>query len=107
MRLYEQAIRSARENGFVQNEGLAHEVAARFYAARGVETIAHAYLRNARYCYLRWGALGKVRQLDGFTRNWRGSGSLRRRHRPPVEQLDVRASSRHLKLCRARSTCRS
>ena len=64
MRLYEQAIQSAREYGFVQNEGLAHEVAARFYAARGFETIAHAYLRNARYCYLRWGALGKVRQLE-------------------------------------------
>ena len=24
----------------------------------------HTYLRNARYCYLRWGADGKVRQLD-------------------------------------------
>lgn len=64
MRLYEQAIRSARDHGFVQNEGLAHEIAARFYAARGFETIAHTYLRNARYCYLRWGATGKVRQLD-------------------------------------------
>ena len=64
MRLYEQAIRSAREHGFVQNEGLAHEVAARFYAARGFETFADAYLRNARDCYLRWGADGKVRQLD-------------------------------------------
>ena len=64
MRLYEQAIQSARENGFVQNEGLAHEVAARFYAAHGFETIATAYLRNARDCYLRWGAEGKVRQLD-------------------------------------------
>ena len=48
MRLYERAIRSARENGFVQNEGLAHEVAARFYAARGIETTAHLHLRNAR-----------------------------------------------------------
>jgi PAS domain S-box-containing protein len=64
MRLYEQAVQLAREHGFVQNEGLAHEVAARFYAARGVETIAHTYLRNARYCYLRWGAEGKVRQLE-------------------------------------------
>ena len=64
MRLYEQAIRSAREHGFVQNEGLANELAARFYAARGFETIAHAYLRDARHCYLRWGADGKVRQLD-------------------------------------------
>jgi PAS domain S-box-containing protein len=64
MRRYEQAIQSARENGFVQNEGLAHEVAARFYAARGFDTIAQAYLREARRCYLRWGAFGKVRQLE-------------------------------------------
>ena len=63
-RLYEEAIRSARENDFVHNEALAHELAARFYAARGFETISHAYLRNARYGYLRWGADGKVRQLD-------------------------------------------
>src|SRR5712672_2317469 len=56
MRLYEHAIRSASENGFVQNEGLAHEVAARFHAAHGFETIANAYLRSARSCYLHWGA---------------------------------------------------
>jgi PAS domain S-box-containing protein len=64
MRLYEHAIRAAREQGFVQNEALASEVAARFYSACGSETSANAYLRNARYCYLRWGAEGKVRQLD-------------------------------------------
>ena len=63
-RLYEEAIRLARENAFIHNEALANELAARFYAARGFETIAQAYLRNARYCYLRWGADGKVRQLD-------------------------------------------
>jgi hypothetical protein len=39
MRLYEQAIHFAREHGFVQNEAVAHEVAARFYAARGVESV--------------------------------------------------------------------
>src|SRR6202035_1156923 len=64
MGLYEQAIGSARTNGFVHNEALAHELAARFYAARGFETIAHAYMRNAWHCYLRWGATGKVRQLE-------------------------------------------
>ena len=64
MQLYEQSIQSARENGFVQNEALASEVAACFYATRGFETIAHTYLRNARSCYDRWGALGKVKQLD-------------------------------------------
>ena len=46
MRLYEKAIRSARANGFVHNEALAYELAARFYAARGFETIAQAYVRT-------------------------------------------------------------
>jgi PAS domain S-box-containing protein len=64
--LYEESIRLAREHGFVQNEGIASELATRFYTARGFGTIAQAYLRNARYCYLRWGADGKVRQLDEF-----------------------------------------
>jgi PAS domain S-box-containing protein len=63
-RLYEQAIRSARQQGFIQNEGLAYELAARFQAARGFEAYANLYLRNARHCYRRWGADGKVRQLD-------------------------------------------
>ncbi|MGF6724559.1 putative ATPase/signal transduction histidine kinase/GAF domain-containing protein [Paraburkholderia sp. GAS41] len=64
MRAYEEAIRSAREHGFIQNEGIAHELAARFYLARGYDTIADTYLRNARSCYERWGADGKVRQLE-------------------------------------------
>jgi PAS domain S-box-containing protein len=63
-RLYEQAIRSARANGFVHNEALACETAARFYAARGFEDFAELYLVRARDGYLRWGADGKVRQLE-------------------------------------------
>ncbi|MEA2849684.1 MAG: hypothetical protein QOG78_4965, partial [Rhodospirillaceae bacterium] len=45
MRLYEQAIRSARASGFVHNEALAFELAARFYAARGFDKIARVYLQ--------------------------------------------------------------
>src|SRR5258707_10494520 len=63
-RLYEQAIGSARANGFIHNEALAYELAARFYAARGFEEFARVYLRRAREGYLRWGAVGKVRQLE-------------------------------------------
>ena len=64
MNLYEKAIRSAQVNGFVHNEALANELAASFYAARDFQQIAQLYLRNARDAYLRWGADGKVRQLD-------------------------------------------
>ena len=62
--LYEKAIRSASAHGFVHNEAFANELAGRFYAARGFERVATTYLREARYGYLRWGAHGKVRQLD-------------------------------------------
>jgi predicted ATPase/signal transduction histidine kinase len=65
LRLYEEAIHLARRNGFVQYEGLASEVAAKFYLAHNLDTAGHAHLRNARNCYDRWGAHGKVRQLDG------------------------------------------
>ncbi len=92
MRLYEQAIKSAREHGFVQNEGLAHEVAAGFYAARGVESVAYSHLRNARDCYLRWGALGKVQQLDQRHPGLReevAASAPSATLSAPVEQLDV------------------
>jgi PAS domain S-box-containing protein len=64
LRLYEEAIHLARENGFVQNEGLAHELAALYCLAHGLETAGYAHLRNASNCYHRWGAFGKVKQLD-------------------------------------------
>ncbi len=62
--LYEGAIRSASDNGLTHCEAVAYECAAQFYSARGLEKIAHVYLRDGRGCYLRWGAQAKVRQLE-------------------------------------------
>ena len=92
MRLYEQAIRSAHTNGFVHNEALANELAARFYAARGFEKIAHAYLRDARYCYLRWGAAGKVQQLNELYPHFKEEESA------PGPTSTIGASVEHLDL---------
>ncbi|XYH93660.1 AAA family ATPase [Sorangium sp. So ce1128] len=64
MRLYEQAIRAAHDGGFVHLEALANELAGRFYMGRGLDTNGVNHLRNARACYARWGADGKVKQLD-------------------------------------------
>jgi len=65
MRFYEEAIRSARANEFVHNEGLANELAGRFYAARGFsENRTRVFARTLGTATLRWGADGKVRQLD-------------------------------------------
>jgi PAS domain S-box-containing protein len=90
-RLYEAAIKSARENEFVHNEALANELAAHFYAARGYETISQTYFRNARICYLRWGADGKVRQLDQLYPHPRANEDPDSRSTigASVEQLDL------------------
>lgn len=90
--LYEKAIHSARENGFVHNEALANEVAARFYLGRGYEKIAYAYLQDARYGYLRWGAIGKVQQLDSLYPRLRQQESIAGSTSTigtSVEQLDL------------------
>jgi PAS domain S-box-containing protein len=65
MHHYEEAIHLAHTNGFVHTEALAYELGARFYEARRFDKFADTYLRAARYCYVCWGAIGKVRQLDG------------------------------------------
>ena len=66
LRAYEEAIHSARAHGFIQNVGLANELAARFWRERQVPTLSDTYARQAREAYLKWGALGKVQQLEAL-----------------------------------------
>ena len=75
-RLYERAIRAARTSNFLQNEALSCELAASFYAARGFDINAHAHLQKARHCYLSWGAIGKVQQLEQIYPNLRGERNI-------------------------------
>ncbi|EME69377.1 ATPase, partial [Paramagnetospirillum caucaseum] len=63
-RLYEDAIALAQEHDFLHIEAMAFELASRFYRERKRVLIADTYLRKARDCYARWGALGKVRQME-------------------------------------------
>jgi GAF domain-containing protein len=62
--LYEQAIKGARDNEYIQEEALAYELAAKFYLARGREKFAQTYMKEAHYCYGRWGAKAKVADLE-------------------------------------------
>jgi signal transduction histidine kinase len=61
---YDRAIASAKENGFILDEALANELAAKFYLDWGKEKIAAVYMQEAYYCYARWGAKAKVADLE-------------------------------------------
>lgn len=64
MDYYDRAIELAREHKYINEEALAHELAAKFYLGLGKTKIAQAYLQDARYCYHRWGAIAKVKDLE-------------------------------------------
>ncbi len=61
--LYDRAIKSARENGYKQNEALGAELAARYFHSRGQEKIAAVYMIDAYYGYYNWGAVKKSEKL--------------------------------------------
>ena len=75
MDLYDQAIKSARENEFIQNEAIGNELAAKFWLAKGKEEFAQLYLKKARQCYQIWGAKRKVEDLEKKYPQWLGSTS--------------------------------
>jgi len=60
---YDRAIALAKENDYINEEALANELAAKFYLAWGKEQVAEAYMTNAYYCYLLWGATAKMTDL--------------------------------------------
>jgi predicted ATPase/signal transduction histidine kinase/CheY-like chemotaxis protein/tRNA A-37 threonylcarbamoyl transferase component Bud32 len=61
---YDSAITLARKNEYVQEEALANELAAKFHLAKGKIDQARSYMLDARYCYEKWGALAKVKNLN-------------------------------------------
>jgi GAF domain-containing protein len=64
MEYYDRAIDGAKENGYVQHEALANELAGEFYLALGRQKVARTYLIDAYYAYIRWGAKAKVKDLE-------------------------------------------
>lgn len=64
MEYYDRAIQEANEQGYIQEEALANELAALFYLSRGRNKIAKTYMTDAYYGYIRWGSSAKVKILD-------------------------------------------
>ena len=65
MNLYDKAIELARKNDYTYEEAISNELAADFFIERGNKKIAILYVKEAYYCYFRWGAVRKIRNLEG------------------------------------------
>ncbi len=70
MELYDLAISSAKSYGFIQNEALGNELAAKFWLGMNKEEFAQIYLRKACRGYQVWGAKKKVADLESQYYFW-------------------------------------
>jgi len=61
---YDKSIELAKKHEYLNEEALANELAAKFYLSKGNEKIARVYIQKARFCYNKWGAIAKVKDLD-------------------------------------------
>jgi predicted ATPase/signal transduction histidine kinase len=61
---YDRAIAAAKANGYLNEEALSNELAAKFYLNWGKEKVAQAYIQEAYYCYARWDAKAKIDDLE-------------------------------------------
>ena len=71
MHFYDQAILSARQHGYLCNEAVASELAAKFWLAHHKEDFANFYIKTAHSAYGIWGATAKVYDLEEKYQNVR------------------------------------
>jgi len=82
--LYDLAIASAKENGFIQNAALASELAANFWLSKKKAEFARIYLIKAYYSYIQWGGVAKVKNLLSLY-PWLASQT----HKPSLDLVDL------------------
>ncbi|QTA80768.1 Protein kinase and AAA ATPase domains-containing protein [Desulfonema limicola] len=63
LELYHQAIESAKDNFFIQNEAAANELAGEFHLKKGFQSYASLHIARAYECYAAWGAKRKALEL--------------------------------------------
>ncbi len=61
---YERAVQLASDTGYLNDEALIHEAAARFVQSLGQRKLAQYHISNAYFCYQRWGCQAKVSALE-------------------------------------------
>ncbi len=86
LELFAVATARAQTSGFLHVEALAHESAARLCREEGLDGTAAQHIRDAIDCYRRWGAAGKVGQLEAQLRSVAAAVGD-----PPADALDALA----------------
>lgn len=98
---YDKAVLLSKQNGYIHEEALANEMAAKYYLSKGNDRIARTYMKEASYLYTMWGAKAKADHLnetypeilhvlpDGRNRGDTVEFNLSELRGTPAEKLDL------------------
>ena len=95
MPYYQQAINSAKEQGFLQYQALANELCGTFCLRQHNPTMAAIYLREALYLYEKWGCTVRVNDLQNQHSVLLQKAELKNNN-PTNVSLQVSVSSQYL-----------
>ncbi|MDQ3073752.1 MAG: GAF domain-containing protein, partial [Bacteroidota bacterium] len=61
---YDKAIKGASQQNFIHEEGIARELAGKFYMNQGADTLAEFFLRSSYNAFRAWGAMAKLKEME-------------------------------------------
>ncbi len=93
---YDEAIRTATAGGYHHHAAIATERAGRAFARRGSGHVARAHWEAARAGYLRWGAKGKVREMEEEQQDLAPFASTKSSAPLPIDMVGVVRASQAL-----------
>ena len=94
---YDLAIMLAGRNGYINEEALANELAAKYWLDRSRKALAAPLMQRAYDCYALWGARGKILQLEKkyqalLSKGVHDAGLASLSHAPPELSFGFRSS---------------
>lgn len=105
--LYDRAVAAARENEFVQWEGIANERAFWFWSGLGKGAVANIYWQQAYTCYRLWGASAKLTVMEEAFRvkleTWYPHRSCKEVNGKGFQDAVSEFSKKHIELLRVES----
>jgi histidine kinase len=62
--LHDKAIQGASRQNFIHEEGIARELAGRFYMVQNADSLAEFYLKSSYNAFREWGAKAKLKEME-------------------------------------------
>lgn len=105
-KLYDKAIESAHENGYIQNAAIGSELAAGFYLSANRKKIAKTYIDDAYHLFTKWGAKSKANDVKSKYSLITGESAFEDNNRTGFERESLEKINKYINALEKDTPCR-